>query len=89
MNGLPVIRQLDEVLRSETGQFSASILLFAIFFSEIQRARVGWVEPEIEIRTLREGYLPGDLGFDPSALRTARTRSIACVRSHHERCAPV
>merc|ERR1719331_1269802 len=30
-----------------------------IVLSEIQRARVGWVEPEVEMRTLREGYLPG------------------------------
>lgn len=37
----------------------------AIFFSEIYRARTGWVEPEVEVRTLRDGYQPGDLKFDP------------------------
>jgi len=61
----PVVRQLDQVLSTENGQLGGSILLMAIFFSEIRRARVGWVEPEIEIRTLRKGYVPGDIGFDP------------------------
>ena len=28
-------------------------------------ARTGWVEPEVEIRTLRDSYQPGDLKFDP------------------------
>ena len=41
----------------------------AVAFSEIYRARVGWMEPEIQIRTLRPEYLPGDLGFDPLSLR--------------------
>ena len=61
----PVIRELDQVLSTSNGMLGGSILLFAIFFSEIQRARVGWVEPDVETFKLREGYLPGDLGFDP------------------------
>merc|ERR1712100_842730 len=61
----PVIRQLDQVLSFENGQLGGSILLLAIFFSEIFRARTGWVEPEVEMRSLREGYAPGALGFDP------------------------
>jgi len=69
MDALPVIRHLDEVLKSETGQAVGSCLLFAIFLSEIYRARIGWVEPEIEMRSLREGYTPGDLGFDPMGLK--------------------
>jgi len=69
MDELPVIRHLDEVLRSESGQAVSSCLLFAIFLSEISRARIGWVEPEIEMRSLREGYMPGDLGFDPMGLK--------------------
>ena len=67
MPDAPVIRHLDLVLQSELGQLAGVSLLMAIGFSEIYRARVGWMEPEIEIRTLREGYTPGDLGFDPSA----------------------
>ena len=61
----PVIRQLDIVLQSSTGQLASSTLLLAIFLSEISRARVGWVEPDVEMRTLRDGYEPGALNFDP------------------------
>merc|ERR1719201_734435 len=69
MEGAPVIRHLDIVLQSENGQLASTCLLFAIFFSEFYRARVGWVEPDVEMRTLREDYLPGDLGFDPLNLK--------------------
>merc|ERR1712087_1060427 len=69
MEGAPVIRHLDKVLMTENGQLASTCLLFAIFFSEFYRARVGWVEPDVEMRTLREGYLPGDLGFDPLNLK--------------------
>jgi len=65
MADAPVIRHLDIVLKSELGQLGSSTLLMAIFFSEIYRARTGWVEPEDEVRTLRESYTPGQLGFDP------------------------
>merc|ERR1719213_74314 len=54
----PVIRQLDQVLTTENGQLGGPFLLMAIFFSEIYRARTGWEEPEVAIRSLREGYLP-------------------------------
>merc|ERR1719440_912237 len=66
--GGPVIRQLDQVLSFENGQLGGSILLMAIFFSEIYRARIGWVEPEVEMRSLRKEYSPGALGFDPLGL---------------------
>jgi len=69
VEGLPVIRHLDKVLSTENGLAAGSTLLLAIFFSEIQRARIGWVEPEVEMRSLRENYLPGDLGFDPLNLK--------------------
>merc|ERR1719482_2312427 len=45
MGGAPVIRHLDLVLKSEMGQLGSVSLLFAIFFSEIYRAKTGWVEP--------------------------------------------
>ena len=47
MDSAPVIRHLDKVLQTENGQLGSSCLLLAIFFSEIQRARTGWVEPEV------------------------------------------
>ena len=64
----PVIRELDQVLSTENGQLGGSILLMAIFFSEIYRARTGWMEPEVEMRSLRENYTPGELNFDPMGL---------------------
>merc|ERR1719453_2832737 len=66
---VPAARQLDLVLSTSNGQLAGSVLLMAIFFSEFHRARTGWVEPDVAPRTLREGYLPGDLGFDPMGLK--------------------
>ena len=84
VNG-PVIRQLDEVLKFSNGMLGGSCLLMAIMFAEINRARIGWVEPEVKLPiltqevqgniigggkwTLREGYLPGDVGFDPLGMK--------------------
>jgi len=65
----PVIRQLDQVLEFPDGQSAASVLLLAIFISEIGRAQVGWMNPSDAIRTLRPGYVPGDVGFDPMGLK--------------------
>ena len=56
----------------------AVLLVGSIFFTEITRARKGWVEPDFSSRTaqantvrvLREGYEPGDLGFDPLKMKS-------------------
>ena len=71
---------LEQVLKYSNGMLGGSCLLMAIFFAEIQRARIGWLEPEVKLpiltqevqakivtrgRTLRSGYVPGTLGFDP------------------------
>lgn len=61
----PVIRQLDQVLTTSNGLLGGSCLLLAIFFSEIQRARVGWRDPDEMPFTLNPGYQPGSIGFDP------------------------
>jgi len=53
------------VLATPDGLTAGTAMLFAIFFSEIGRARIGWMEPDEEMRTLRPNYSPGDLGFDP------------------------
>jgi len=82
---VPVIRQLDEVLKFSNGMLGGSCLLMAIMFAEINRARIGWVEPEVKLPiltqevqanivsggrwNLRDGYLPGDLGFDPLGMK--------------------
>eukprot|EP00560_Eucampia_antarctica_P007912 CAMPEP_0197825032 /NCGR_PEP_ID=MMETSP1437-20131217/2178_1 /TAXON_ID=49252 ORGANISM="Eucampia antarctica, Strain CCMP1452" /NCGR_SAMPLE_ID=MMETSP1437 /ASSEMBLY_ACC=CAM_ASM_001096 /LENGTH=241 /DNA_ID=CAMNT_0043424871 /DNA_START=253 /DNA_END=978 /DNA_ORIENTATION=+ len=42
----------------------------AINIAEAARANIGWVEPSGEtLFTLREGYYPGDIGFDPFGLK--------------------
>merc|ERR1719353_1143283 len=63
--GGPGARQLDLVLQTENGQALGACLLFAVMLTEISRARIGWVEPDVEMRSLRETYTPGELGFDP------------------------
>jgi len=70
MNGAPVIRHLDLVLATESGQVAGAVLLGAIFLTEIKRAKIGFVEPNTdEGRALRASYIPGDLGFDPIGLK--------------------
>ena len=64
-----VLGQLDQLLSTETGVLNASILLMAIFFAEVWRTRVGWVDADaVVVRQLRPGYLPGKLGFDPAGV---------------------
>merc|ERR1712086_677758 len=65
----PAAHQLDLVLQEENGQAAGVLMLFAIWLTEISRARIGWMEPEVEMRTLREDYTPGDLGFDPLGMK--------------------
>ena len=69
--GGPAIRQLDVILQTSNGLTAGTAMLFAIFFSEIARARIGWMDPDDEMRTLRTEYSPGDLGFDPLGLKPA------------------
>jgi len=48
-------------------------LVAAIGYSELQRARIGWVEPKNvpvdKPGLLRDDYVPGDIGFDPLGLK--------------------
>ena len=59
------------MLSTGAGQSAGFVLLLSIFFSEIYRAREGWMDPDEAYYSLREGYLPGDLGFDPLGLKPA------------------
>ena len=67
----PVIRELDQVLSTSNGMLGGSILLMSIMFSELARARIGWVDPDVAKFELNDGYLPGDLGFDPMVSLTS------------------
>ena len=79
--GGPSIRQLDQVLTTESGELIGSCLLMAVWFSEFARARIGWVEPEEEMRTLRENYAPGDLGFDPLNLKPKEPAALLAMQN--------
>eukprot|EP00560_Eucampia_antarctica_P000781 CAMPEP_0197831848 /NCGR_PEP_ID=MMETSP1437-20131217/12432_1 /TAXON_ID=49252 ORGANISM="Eucampia antarctica, Strain CCMP1452" /NCGR_SAMPLE_ID=MMETSP1437 /ASSEMBLY_ACC=CAM_ASM_001096 /LENGTH=256 /DNA_ID=CAMNT_0043434951 /DNA_START=29 /DNA_END=799 /DNA_ORIENTATION=- len=51
-----------------------AFLTVAIAAAELNRARIGWVEPDLGSWTktlwkLRENYYPGDIGFDPLGLK--------------------
>ena len=69
------------MLSTPAGLSGGSALLMAIFFSEIHRARVGWLEPEIAMRTLRANYLPGDLGFDPLNLKPEDDKDFLAIQN--------
>ena len=63
--GGPAARQLDLVLQGENGQAIMATLLFGVGLTEITRARIGWMDPDVATQELRPEYTPGDLGFDP------------------------
>merc|ERR1719331_2938663 len=49
----------------EIGGGICASLLFGIMLTEITRARIGWMDPDVAMQTLKPDYTPGDLGFDP------------------------
>jgi hypothetical protein len=63
------------------------VLILAPFFlainlAEAFRANKGWVEPSPEtLFTLRKGYYPGDLGFDPLGLKPTGASDFAEMQS--------
>jgi len=79
VNG-PAARQLDLVLSTENGQAAGSVLLLAIFFSEIYRARTGWEDPDVAYRSLVKGYMPGDLGFDPLNMKPTGEKEFRAMQ---------
>jgi hypothetical protein len=53
----------------------------AIAGCEIERANVGWVEPDKKLFTLREGYNPGDIGFDPFGLKPKGAKELKTMQT--------
>ena len=54
--------------------------------AELNRARIGWVEPDVGSWTstlwkLRENYYPGDLGFDPLGLKPTDPVDFARIQT--------
>jgi len=54
----------------------------AINIAEALRANKGWVEPGGDsLFTLREGYYPGDIGFDPMGLKPTGAQDFADMQA--------
>jgi len=51
-------------------------LVFAIACAEGYRLTYGWSSPTTGLWTLREGYAPGDLGFDPLGLKPSNAKEL-------------
>lgn len=54
--------------------------------AELNRARIGWVEPDVGSWTttlwkLRDNYYPGDVGFDPLGLKPTDADSFASMQT--------
>jgi len=77
----PATFQLDAVLRTPGGQSGSFVLLVAVLFSEMYRARTGWMEPDVESFRLREDYSPGDLGFDPLGMKPKDAAGLLAMQN--------
>ena len=51
-------------------------------FSEIQRARVGWMDPDEAMQTLKPDYTPGDLGSDPLGMRPKSDAELLTMKNN-------
>jgi hypothetical protein len=63
-----------------------ALLTAAIGAAELNRARIGWVEPDLgswnkTLWKLREQYYPGDIGFDPLGLKPADPKEFANMQT--------
>jgi hypothetical protein len=63
-----------------------AFLTIVIGAAELKRATIGWVEPDLgswtkTLWTLRDGYYPGDLGFDPLGLKPTDAREFANMQT--------
>jgi len=58
-----------------------ALLTAGIAAIELKRARIGWVSPDLgswttTLWTLRDGYYPGDVGFDPLGLKPTEPQAF-------------
>jgi hypothetical protein len=63
-----------------------ALLTAAIAAAELNRARIGWVEPDLGSWTktlwkLRDNYYPGDIGFDPLGLKPTDAQAYANMQT--------
>ena len=56
----------------------------ALGFAELARARYGWVAPRALVEggsRLQEGYIPGDLGFDPLGMKPTNSADYLSMQA--------
>lgn len=63
-----------------------AFLTIAIAAAEINRATIGWVEPDFSswsktLWKLRDNYYPGDIGFDPLGLKPTDAKGFADMQT--------
>jgi len=78
----PAIRHLDEV-RAVFPQFF-ELLAVVIGLNELNRAVKGWTQPGYVTstgRVFKEGYYPGDIGFDPLGLKPEDPEEFAAIQT--------
>ena len=65
---VPSLGPAATALQIEFGK-SHPEMVVTIGVAELYRALIGWKSPTDAAFTLRDGYFPGDLGFDPLGLK--------------------
>jgi hypothetical protein len=78
----PAIRHLDQVRAVSPAFFE--ILAVAIGVIETSRALTGWENPDEVLgtkRTLKPGYYPGDIGFDPLGMKPDNFEDFAALNT--------
>ena len=80
----PAISHLKQLTYSSNGQLAFAVLGMAIGFAELARARYGWVAPKDLVEggsRLKEGYIPGDLGFDPLGMKPTNSADYLSMQA--------
>jgi len=83
VNG-PAINQLTQITLFPDGQTAFFVMSVAIISAELTRARKGWTAPEDLVEggsRLQDGYLPGDLGFDPLGLKPKDAAGLLAMQN--------
>ena len=80
----PAISHLKQLTYSSNGQLAFAVMGMAIGFAELARARYGWVAPKDLVEggsRLQEGYIPGDLGFDPLGMKPTNSADYLSMQA--------
>merc|ERR1711865_538894 len=76
----PAINQFQQVPESFWLPLSGVVMM-----AELYRARIGWKNPigasYVDMMTLKEDYLPGDLGYDPLNLKPKTADALLTMQN--------